>query len=139
MSNLKGNFYVMERLHDILLLDFITKLTHVLMDNCYSCFSILWTKILVLVWFIAGSFHVKSKNESLPIVFILSTQIVHPMRAHNPEYQPPWTSGSRLTGCIHSATGSYYNISSPALLHNIVKFHNHWKKGQNCWEKGKFF
>ena len=40
-----------------------------------------------------------SKNESLPIVFILSTQSVHPMRFHNPEYQPPVTSGSRGTGC----------------------------------------
>jgi hypothetical protein len=40
-----------------------------------------------------------SKNESLPIVFILSTQSAHPMRDHNPEYQPPVTSGSRVTGC----------------------------------------
>ena len=40
-----------------------------------------------------------SKNESLPIVFILSTQNVHPMRVHNPEYQLPVTSGSRVTGC----------------------------------------
>ena len=39
-----------------------------------------------------------AKNESLPIVFILSTQSVHPMRVHNPEYQPPVTSGSRVTG-----------------------------------------
>ena len=47
-----------------------------------------------------GSFHVKShsKNESLLIVFILSTQSDHPMRFHNPEYQPPVTSGSRETG-----------------------------------------
>ena len=48
-----------------------------------------------------GSFHVKShtqKNESLPIIFIGSTQSVHPMRLHNPEYQPPVTSGSRETG-----------------------------------------
>ena len=42
-----------------------------------------------------------SKNESLPIVFILSTQSVHPMRVHNPEYQPPVTSGSRVTGCAN--------------------------------------
>ena len=27
-----------------------------------------------------------SKNESLPIVFILSTESVHSMRVHNPEY-----------------------------------------------------
>ena len=40
-----------------------------------------------------------SKNVSLSIVFILSTQSVHPMRVHNPEYQPPVTSGSRVTGC----------------------------------------
>ena len=33
-----------------------------------------------------------SKNESLPIVFIRSTQSVHPMRFHNPEYQLPVTS-----------------------------------------------
>ena len=39
-----------------------------------------------------------SKNESLPIVFILSTQSLHPMRVNNPEYQPPVTSGSRETG-----------------------------------------
>ena len=39
-----------------------------------------------------------SKNESLPIVFIFSTQRVHPMRFYNPEYQPPVTSGSRVTG-----------------------------------------
>ena len=38
-----------------------------------------------------------SKNESLPIVFILSTKSVHPMRFHNPEYQPPVTSGSTGT------------------------------------------
>ena len=37
-----------------------------------------------------------SKNESLPIVFIISTQSVNPMRYHNPEYQPPVTSGSRF-------------------------------------------
>ena len=43
----------------------------------------------------------QSKNESLPIVFILSTQSVHPMRVHNPEYQTPVTSGSRLTGCAN--------------------------------------
>ena len=42
-----------------------------------------------------------SKNESLPIVFILITQSVHPMRVHNPEYQPPVTSGSRVTGCAN--------------------------------------
>ena len=42
----------------------------------------------------------KLKNESLPIVFILSTQSVYPMRVHNPEYQPPVTFGSRLTGCV---------------------------------------
>ena len=34
-----------------------------------------------------------TKNESLPIDFILSTQSVHPIRVHNPEYQPPVTSG----------------------------------------------
>ena len=43
-----------------------------------------------------------SKNESLPIVFILSKQSVHCMRFHNPEYQPPATSGSRETGCTNS-------------------------------------
>ena len=50
-----------------------------------------------------GSLHVKShtSNASLPIVFILSTQSVHPMRVHNPEYQPPVTSGSRVTGCAN--------------------------------------
>ena len=32
------------------------------------------------------------------IVFILSTQSVHPMKLHNPEYQAPVTSGSRETG-----------------------------------------
>ena len=37
-----------------------------------------------------------SKNESLSIVFIHSTQNVHPMRYHNPEYQPPVTSGFRV-------------------------------------------
>ena len=31
------------------------------------------------------------------------------MRVHNPEYQPPVTSGSRVTGCL-------------AQLHEIVKF-----------------
>jgi hypothetical protein len=39
-----------------------------------------------------------SKNESLPIVFILSTQRVHPMRVHNPEYQPPVTLEPEVTG-----------------------------------------
>ena len=42
-----------------------------------------------------------SKYESLPIAHIVSTQSVHPMRFHNPEYQPPVTSGSRLTGCTN--------------------------------------
>ena len=42
-----------------------------------------------------------SKNGSPPIVFILSTQSIHPMRVHNPEYQPPVTSGSRVTGCTN--------------------------------------
>ena len=42
-----------------------------------------------------------SKNESLPIVFILSTQSVHPMRVHNTEYHTPMTSGSRVTGCAN--------------------------------------
>ena len=42
-----------------------------------------------------------SKNESLPIVFIRSTQSVHPIRFNNPEYQPPVTSGSRETGCTN--------------------------------------
>ena len=42
-----------------------------------------------------------SKNESLPIVFIRCTQSVHPMRFHNPEYQPPVTSGSRVIGCTN--------------------------------------
>ena len=42
-----------------------------------------------------------SKKKSLPIVFILSTQSVHPMIFHNPEYQPPVTSGSRETGCTN--------------------------------------
>ena len=42
-----------------------------------------------------------SKNESLPIVFILRTQSVHPMRDHDPEYQPHVTSGSRVTGCAN--------------------------------------
>ena len=42
-----------------------------------------------------------SKNESLPNVFILSTQSVHPIRFHNPEYQSPVTSGSRVTGCTN--------------------------------------
>ena len=42
-----------------------------------------------------------SKNASLPIVFILSTQSVHPMRVHNPEYQPPVTSGPRVTECAN--------------------------------------
>ena len=41
------------------------------------------------------------KNESNPIVFILSTQSVHPMRVHNPEYQSPVTSGFRVTGCAN--------------------------------------
>ena len=40
-----------------------------------------------------------SKNLSLPIVFILSTQCVYPMKVLNPEYQPPVTSGSRVTVC----------------------------------------
>ena len=47
-----------------------------------------------------------SKNESLLIVFILSTQSVHPMRVHNPEYQPPVTSGSRVTGVSMKTIGS---------------------------------
>ena len=42
-----------------------------------------------------------SKKGSLPIVFILSTQSVHPMRVHNPEFKPPVTSGSRVTGCAN--------------------------------------
>ena len=39
-----------------------------------------------------------SNNESLPIVFILSTQSVHSMRFHNPEYQPPVTLEPEVTG-----------------------------------------
>ena len=42
-----------------------------------------------------------SKNELLLIVFILSTQSVHPMRVHNPEYQSAVTSGSRVRGCVN--------------------------------------
>ena len=42
-----------------------------------------------------------SKNESLLIVFILSTQSVLTMQFHNPEFQPPVTSGSRVTGCTN--------------------------------------
>ena len=40
-----------------------------------------------------------SKNESLLIV--CSTQSVHPMRFHNPGYQPSVTFGSRETGCTN--------------------------------------
>ena len=36
-----------------------------------------------------------SKNGSPSIVFILSTQSIHPMRVHNPEYHPP------VTGCTN--------------------------------------
>ena len=39
-----------------------------------------------------------SKNETLSIVFKLSTQNVHPMKFLNLEYQPPVTSGSIVTG-----------------------------------------
>ena len=39
-----------------------------------------------------------SKNG---IFFIVITQSVHPMRVHNAEYQPPVTSGSRVTGCAN--------------------------------------
>ena len=49
------------------------------------CFSIL-------------SFYVKSQTQKMRLFFILSTQSVHPMRVHNPEYQLPVTSGSRVTG-----------------------------------------
>ena len=52
-----------------------------------------------------------SKNESLLIVFILSTQSVHPMRVHNPEYQPPVTSGSRVTGCANFVYQSFFSFS----------------------------
>ena len=50
-----------------------------------------------------GSFHVKSNSQkkSLPIVFIFSTQSEHPIRFHDPKYQPPVTSGSRVTGCTN--------------------------------------
>ena len=48
-----------------------------------------------------------SKNESLPIVFILSTLSAHPMRFHNPEYQPPMTSGSRVKGCKNFVNFDY--------------------------------
>ena len=41
------------------------------------------------------------KKGTNPIDFILSTQSGHPMRVHNPEYKPPGTSGSRVTGCTN--------------------------------------
>ena len=53
-----------------------------------------------ILWVIPCEF-THPKNESLTIVFIHSTQSVHPMRFHNPEYQSPVTSGSRETGCTH--------------------------------------
>ena len=52
-----------------------------------------------------------SKNASLTIVFILSTQSVHAMRVHNPEYQPPVTSGSSVTGCANLV-----NLQKPANI-----------------------
>ena len=52
-----------------------------------------------------------SKNV---IVFILSTQSVHPKRVHNPEYQPPVTSGSRVTGCANFV--NYQEISKKLRL-----------------------
>ena len=34
---------------------------------------------------------------------------VHPMRVYNPKYQPPVTSGSRVTGCAN-----FVNQEKPA-------------------------
>ena len=58
-------------------------------------------------------------NESLPIVFILSTQSVHPIRFHNSEYQPPVTFGSRVTWCQIS---SMSKIRSTSIGHNLFLF-----------------
>ena len=56
-------------------------------------FSLIYTKLMFRV-IPCEITHLK--NESLPIVFILSTKSAHPMRFHNSEYQPRsggWDSG----------------------------------------------
>ena len=42
-------------------------------------------------------------------VVVLAQQSVHPMRVHNPEYQPPLTFGSRVTGCTNFVNLSNVN------------------------------
>ena len=54
-----------------------------------SQISVLLTNLRVIPYEITHSTNV--------IVFILSTQSVHPMNVHNPEYQSPVTSGSGVT------------------------------------------
>ena len=45
-------------------------------------------------------FLAKKKSWSL-IFFSVKYNSIGPMRVHNPEYQPPVTSGSRVTGCAN--------------------------------------
>ena len=61
-----------------------------------------------LFHFYIGSFHVKSHTQKMDH-FRLFSYLVHPMRFHNPEYQPPVTSGSRVTGCTN-----FVNYQKPA-------------------------
>ena len=41
------------------------------------------------------------KNSWSQIFFSVWYASVGPIRVHNPEYQPPVTSGSRVTGCTN--------------------------------------
>ena len=45
-------------------------------------------------------FHVKSHTQKMNH-FQLFSYVVHKVRFHNPEYQPPVTSGSTVTGCTN--------------------------------------
>ena len=53
-----------------------------------------------------GSFHLKPhnfwpKNTWSQIFFSIKYTSIGSIRVHNPEYQPPVTSGSRITGCTN--------------------------------------
>ena len=55
-----------------------------------------------------GSFHLKLHTQKINnfrlFSYLVPTQSVHPMRFHNPEYQCPMTSGSRVIGCTNFVT-----------------------------------
>ena len=87
-----------------------------------------------------------SKNESLPIVFILSTSqyicfitwIINFsfFSKYVTRAIPNFLTQSSYSRCMPS--GSYSKISSLAQLHGIVKFQKHWKKAEGVFNKKIF-